>query len=325
MQAELNYIFEVYRTGSFSQAARNLYLTQPTLSIAIKKVEQAIGMPLFDRSQQPLTLTEAGRIYIARIAEIRQIEENTARELDDLRHMDAGELRIGGTQYFNSYVLPDVLQDYQAQYPAVHLTLREDNANRIDQWLLDGETDINFRSAPVDEERFTSQAVCADHLLLAVPRAHVPEDAIAQGLSWQEVAAHRFLQDDCPVQALSDFHETPFLLLTESNQLRTRALAICAENGFSPQVRFCVEQLETAWHMARHGLGATFVTEFMIAEGQDDRLLYYKVPSPHAVRHFHAILRKNSYVSHKMKCFIARVQKRSPVAGAPSTDAEQHG
>lgn len=51
MQAELNYIYEVYRTGSFSQAARNLYLTQPTLSIAIKKVEQAIGMPLFDRSQ----------------------------------------------------------------------------------------------------------------------------------------------------------------------------------------------------------------------------------------------------------------------------------
>ena len=98
MQAELNYIFEVYRTGSFSQAARNLYLTQPTLSIAIKKVEQAIGMPLFDRGQQPLTLTEAGRIYIARIAEIRQIEENTARELDDLRQMDAGELRIGGTQ-----------------------------------------------------------------------------------------------------------------------------------------------------------------------------------------------------------------------------------
>ena len=57
MQAELNYIYEIYRTGSFSQAARNLYLTQPTLSIAIKKVEQAIGMPLFDRSQQPLTLT----------------------------------------------------------------------------------------------------------------------------------------------------------------------------------------------------------------------------------------------------------------------------
>ena len=60
----MNYVYEVYKTGSFSKAARNLYLTQPALSIAIKKEEQELGQPLFDRSTSRVTLTEAGKAYI---------------------------------------------------------------------------------------------------------------------------------------------------------------------------------------------------------------------------------------------------------------------
>ena len=64
MQQELEYIYAVYKAGSFSKAAENLYITQPALSMAVKKIEASIGMALFDRSSRPVQLTEAGKIYV---------------------------------------------------------------------------------------------------------------------------------------------------------------------------------------------------------------------------------------------------------------------
>lgn len=69
----MNYVYEVYKTGSFSKAARNLYLTQPALSIAIRKEEQELGQPLFDRSTSRVTLTEAGKAYIESAETIRSL------------------------------------------------------------------------------------------------------------------------------------------------------------------------------------------------------------------------------------------------------------
>ncbi len=309
MQAEMMYIYEVYRTGSFSQAARNLFLTQPALSIAVKKVEAAIGMPLFDRSQQPLALTEAGNVYLRRIQEIRYIEDNLAKELADLKKQDTGHLTIGGTQYFNSYVLPEVLSECRQLYPGISLTLREDNSRIIDDWLAKGETDISFHSIPIDENLFQSEPLFTDELLLAVPKTLMPSAAWENSLSCQQVAEGFFQQPECPVQKLNAFHSTPFLILTESNQLRERALSICRENSLEPEVLLYVEQLETAWHFARHGLGATFVTNLIIAETMDDNLRYFRLKSSHALRPFHAIMRKNAFVSRCMKIFIELIQK----------------
>lgn len=79
MEQELKYIYTVYEKGSFSKAARALYLTQPALSIAVQKAEEKIGMPLFDRSQKPLKLTPAGEVYIEKIRQIRQLEDELLR------------------------------------------------------------------------------------------------------------------------------------------------------------------------------------------------------------------------------------------------------
>ena len=308
MQTDMTYIYEIYRTGSFSQAARNLSLTQPALSIAVKKAEAAIGMPLFDRSRQPLVLTEAGEVYIRRVLEIKQIKDNLAKELADLQEQDTGELHIGGTQYFNSYVLPGIIQAYGEKYPHVRLTLSEDNSGKIDTWLAEGETDMNFHSAPWNPHLFQGKKVFTDELLLAVPRSLVPSTAKCAGLTCRQVAEGRYRQADCPVQELAAFRETPFLILTENNQLRERALAICKEKGFDPIVHFCCEQLETSWHFARHGLGAVFVTNLVITESMEDRLLYYKLTSSHAIRHFHAITRKHAFISRAMRNFVDLVK-----------------
>lgn len=105
MEQNMKYVYEVYKHGSFSKAAESLFITQPALSISIQRVENSIGMPLFDRSKKPLTLTEAGSLYIRKYQQIEHLEQELTQQLNDLSELNTGSLRIGGSHYFNSYVV----------------------------------------------------------------------------------------------------------------------------------------------------------------------------------------------------------------------------
>lgn len=118
MQQEMKYIYTVYQKGSFSKAAESLYMTQPALSISIQKVETEIGMPLFNRDKKPLELTEAGKLYIEKIRQIMHLENELAQQLGDLTSLKTGNLRVGGSHYFNSYIMPPVIADFKKNGPA---------------------------------------------------------------------------------------------------------------------------------------------------------------------------------------------------------------
>lgn len=305
MQPEMIYIYEVYRTGSFSKAAANLYLSQPALSIAVKKVEKEIGMPLFDRSHQPLQLTEAGRIYIKKILKIKLLEGDMANELQDITNLATGELHIGGTQYFNSYVIPAIIKKYIHYYPHINISLLEDNSGLLDDKLADGSVDIMFHCGKFDEKSFAGTKIFEDYLLLAVHKELLKDKEMAiKGLTAGQVQKNEFQDKDCPVVPLKIFAAMPFLILTKSNNLRERSLNICRSAGFIPKVRFYVEQLETSYHLACHGLGAAFVSDRMVKEHSPQDMLYYKLTNEEADRCFQAITRKNGYMSHAMRRFI---------------------
>ena len=127
MEQDMKYIYQVYQDGSFSAAAEHLYMSQPALSIAVKRVEEAIGAEIFDRSRRPLTLTEAGQAYIDTLHYIRYLEEDLAQRIEDLRGLETGTLRLGGTHFLNCYILAPILATFTKQYPGVQLELSEDS------------------------------------------------------------------------------------------------------------------------------------------------------------------------------------------------------
>lgn len=106
MELEKEYILTITRCGSFSKAAEALHMTQPALSIAIRKVETRLGMPLFNRKKHPLQLTEAGAVYVRGLREIKKVEETVDQQLKDLADLVTGNLRIGGSHYLNAHILP---------------------------------------------------------------------------------------------------------------------------------------------------------------------------------------------------------------------------
>lgn len=105
----MNYVYEVYKEKSFSKAAKNLYISQPSLSANVRRVEAKIGYPIFNRNTSPLTLTECGERYIQSVEEILAIENSFASFVNDLGGLKTGHLTLGGSSLFSSCLLPRLI------------------------------------------------------------------------------------------------------------------------------------------------------------------------------------------------------------------------
>lgn len=309
MEQDMIYIDAICREGSFSRAAKKLYVTQPALSAAVKRVEAAIGESIFDRARHPPVLTEAGRIYVEQIRKIAALERETAIQIDELSHMQRGKLCLGATTYFNACVLPPVLKRFSDLYPNIEIQLLEKNSAQLIQHLTEGDTDVIFNCQENDQTLFDSQEVFQDYLLLAVPAfwtRGLELDACA--LDADMVARRRYLDPKFPCAPLEKFSQLPFLLLTEGNNLTQRVRALFQQAGCQPMVKMSVEQLMTAYHLSCAGLGAVFVSAQIVLSGRAQDMAYYKIGSPLIIRRFQAVTPKARYVPRAVKELIRIMQ-----------------
>ena len=114
---EINdYIYEIYKEKSFSVAAKKLFVTQPALSSMVKKVEKSLGVALFDRSTSPITVTEAGKIYIKAIEEMRSLQKRLKEELNDVCELKTGTLIVSGENFVSSFIMPKVIMEFSEVY-----------------------------------------------------------------------------------------------------------------------------------------------------------------------------------------------------------------
>lgn len=303
MEANMKYVYQLYLDRSFSKAAEHLYMTQPALSIAIKRVEAELGAELFDRSRHPLALTQAGEAYIATIRQIHHLEEELHREVDDLKALGHGTLRLGGTHYINNYILADALADFAATYPGVHIDLEEGSARRLTGMLRDRELDLTFSCAPEVLDEFEHVPAFSDRILLAVPTGSVPEGLENHALSAEDILAGRHRMGDVPPISLDRFQDLDFILLRPGNNLFDRNMKMFEDAGVTPKVRLSLSQLVTAFHLAEEGLGATFVSDRLI-KAPTPGLCYFLPDSPEAERQFHFIFPPRKYTPFAVKEFI---------------------
>ena len=123
----MEYIYTVYQEKSFSKAARKLFISQPSLSATVKRVEEHIGYPIFDRSTKPLTLTEFGKRYISSVEQIISVEHEFSSFMNDWGGLKTGKLVLGGSSLFSSWVLPPLIGSFTRQFPMGKGELMEEN------------------------------------------------------------------------------------------------------------------------------------------------------------------------------------------------------
>ncbi len=301
-----DYIYEIYKTGSFSGAAENLYLTQPALSIAVKKEEKALGQPLFERGTSPLSLTEAGKAYIESVEKINNIETSLVMYCNDLSQLKTGSIRVGASNFFLSHVVLSIIAEFSRQYPGIVIDVQEAPSPELKNRILKEELDIIIDPLTKNDHQMQSQVLFCEQFLLAVPaeistRTHTE----SYSLSREQILKKRHLDSHCPCVSLSVFSEEPFILLRPDTVTYGHAMEICRYFGFSPKIRFCLDQQITSYHFAGKGLGITLVSDVLVRlTPPETDLVFYKIDLPMARREVAAIHKKNRYMTRAAAAFM---------------------
>lgn len=302
---EMNYVYEVYRQRSFTKAAQALYIAQPSLSQMVRKAEARIGAPIFDRSTSPIGVTELGRAYIRAAEQVLQIEADLQQYLDDTEKCLTGALTLGGTTFFTSYVLPPLVSAYSERYPGVELRLHEAHTGQLKQELQEGTLDFALDNTLLDPAIYEAVEIQTEQVILAVPRAlPVNEKAVAFRLSAKELP-----QAGAPCVPLELFADTPFLLLKEGNDTRRRAEQLCAQAGFEPKIRLALDQQLAAYNLAGYGLGAAFISDTLaLSAPPDERLCFYRIDSPDAVRTISLFYKRTRALTAPMRALLTMLR-----------------
>lgn len=304
MQQDMKYIYQVYEDGSFSKAAEHLYITQPALSIAISKIEASLGMTLFDRRRHPLQPTVAGRAYLDTIRKIKELEDDLEHQINDMKDLKCGSLKIGGSHYLNAYILPEILSGFSRQYPGIQIQLVESSSSALADMLSERNLDFTFSCNEEFMRDFERYSVFLDYILLAVPKElEVNNRLSSYALNAQDVMEKKHLSDDCPTVSLTEFKDLEYLLLDEGNNLYERSMQMFQDAGFTPRIKMTLSQLVTAYHLAAHNFAATFTCDRLIRDSNIP-LDFYKIQSDLNCRKFYLLLPHRAYTSLAAKAFI---------------------
>lgn len=168
---QLEAFVAVVREGSFSKAAKALYRTQPAISQIIKRLEDEIGTPLFDRNSRRGVLTDAGQVLLEHAERLLNFKSQAIAALDDVRHLRSGQLIIASNELTCLYLLP-VLHEYRKLYPNVRLSIRRALASRIPSEVRDYGAEIGVVTYHPLDAALESVVVYRDELAFVVPPTH---------------------------------------------------------------------------------------------------------------------------------------------------------
>ncbi|MBS0387076.1 MAG: LysR family transcriptional regulator [Proteobacteria bacterium] len=236
---DLRYLTALADTGHFGQAAAACFVSQPTLSAQLRKLEDYLGVQLIERQPRHALLTEAGAAVAARARQIVATSDEIVRLARDWRDPLAGSLRVGLLPTVGPYLLPQVMARLRKALPRLELLLFEYQTAPLLQRLRAGELDVGVIALPAPEPGFESLPLYDEPFLLAVPQQH-------------RLAARRQVQ-------IADLGDEPLLLLDEGHCLRDQALAVCARSRVHEKQDFRATSLETLRQMVAAGAGVTLL------------------------------------------------------------------
>lgn len=302
----MEYVYEVYKEKSFSKAAANLFISQPSLSANVRRVENRIGYPIFDRSTKPLGLTECGKQYMQCVERIMNIERDFSDFINDWEGLKTGSLVLGGSNLFSSWFLPPMIAEFASCYPHIQIRLVEESTVKLTKMLQRGIIDMVLDNTNLDPEIFDSRLYQEEHLILAVPRSFSINKKLENfQLSVPDIQTGRFLAPDFPSVPFSQFRKEPFIMLKQENDTGKRAMDICRENHFEPIVVFEMDQQMTSYNVTCSGMGISFIGDIMISKvSPHPNVVYYKLPLKDNCRNICFYWKKGRYLSRAMEEFL---------------------
>lgn len=305
-----DYAYKIYETKSFTKAAELLFITQPSLSLSIKKLENTLGMPIFDRSGREITLTDIGKKYISAVEQIKNIEKNLRYEIDDLQKLKKGHITIGSTIFVSSNILPPILKSFQTSFPQITINVLVENSATLENLLEKGCIDLIIDNTQKEKEQeYEYLAITKEQILLAVPKNfsinkklssfQIQNDLIRTKENWfinHNKIDMRILKNE------------KFILLKHGNNMRQISNKIFKESNIVPNVVQEFDHLMTSINYAEAGFGICFITDSVLKYTKNlNDILFYLPDTSHSERTLYIIRKKNKYLSFSTQALIKHI------------------
>jgi len=261
---DLRYLVALAEHKHFGRAAEASFVSQPTLSTQIRKLEDELGVALVERTPRKVLLTEVGQEIVARardvLNEVEQIKAIARRTVDP----ESGTLRLGIFPTLGPYLLPHVIPRIRERFPRLELLLTEEKTEVVLRLLREGRLDAGVLALPIHDPQLHSQFLFEEPFVLAVP-------------------------DDNPLAArsalrLDDLADQSVLLLEDGHCLRDQALEVCQLAGAGEKAGFRATSLETLRQMVAAHVGITLLPVLAVKppvpQAAHVRLVQFRTPAP---------------------------------------------
>lgn len=286
---DLKSFMEVADHQSFTSAAEHSYLTQPSLSKAVKKIENELGIELFDRSTRHLYLTDAGRIVYQQSQKAFNALSELNILLDDLRNIAIGEIRIGIPPLIGTLFFPKIAHRFYEQYPNVSLELVELGAKLIGQLVEESKVDVGIVVLPANESKLNVHPFIQDEFYVYLHKDH----ELAQRSS---ISLHE-LQDE------------KFILFQKDFTLHDYIIQACEQVGFTPSISYLSSQWDLIIELVSSKLGITLLPGLIYEKQNNDNIKIVRLKNPALYWNLGVITKKDAYHSFALRKLVQMLKE----------------
>ena len=286
---QLRYFAKAAELGNFTRAAEATFVSQPSLSQQIIKLEQELGQPLFERLGRQVRLTEAGKLLKERVDQVLALLDDAQARIAD--RPDTGRLTIAAIPSIAPYFLPSVLEGFRRDCPGAQLEVVEEVTQLSLRKLAEGEVDLALLALPVHGSNLHIEPLFSEELLLVLPAGH----ALA----------------DKPRLTLKDLSDEPFVLLNDSHCLTQNALSFCQQKKFQPIVTSRISQLATLQELVALGQGVSLIPAMARKLDSSPTRIYRSLAGEKPTRTIALVWHEYRFQSRLFKRFAAWLKKQA--------------
>ena len=278
---------EVVRQGGFSAAAKTLFSTQSTVSKAVRQLEDEIGAPLLDRIGHRTTLTTIGEAVYARAMRLLAERTDLLAELDELRGLKRGTLRLGLPPVGSAVLFAPLFADFRERYPGVEIQLVEHGASHLEDLLLAGDIELAASLLPA-ADAFHIQSIRCEPLVALIRAGH-------------PLAG----RDTIDLTALRD---QPLILFEAGFAINRIIIEGCARHGFAPRIVARSAQVDFVVELVAAGMGIAFLPRMIAAQRPHERVRAVVLDEPATDWHLAMLWRRGAYLSDAARAWLDLVR-----------------
>lgn len=284
---DLKAFMDVVEHRSFTKAAEHSYLTQPSLSKTIKKLEEELQITLFHRSTRVVQLTDAGQILYQQSQKVFSVMSELHDHLDALRESKTGKIKIGIPPLIGTLFFPKIAAKFHRHYPNIRLELIELGAKLIMQLVDQGDIDLGIVVLPVDEEKFTISPFIQDEFVLFIHCDH-------------PLASHQSI-------TLYSLKEEKFILFSKDFTLHDYVIRVCTECGFTPKIAYESSQWDLIIELISLNLGIALLPKSIFLKQSNPNIKIIPIVNPTFLWKLGIITKKNVYQSFALKSLLTQL------------------